>query len=393
MLRAETPNGVGLLLQPAQASPGHRPRSIIDWNSDELIRDEILSIEALERSAEDLAAADRVADLRRGAGSLRARLRSNETTLLAAYRTIAKAVTEGRPITPAAEWLVDNYHLVEGQIREIRLDLPPGYYRQLPKLADGPLKGLPRVFGLAWTFIAHTDSRFDSGLLCSFVNAYQRVQPLTIGELWAVAITLRIMLVENLRRATHRILTGRQQRENADNLADQLLATKRPQAATIEALLKPHESTPMPPAFAAQLVQRLRDQDPALTPAMQWLEAKLNAQNTSTDIVVQGEHMRQAAMTVTVRNIISSMRRVSAVDWAELFETISPVDELLRNASGYSRMDFATRDQYRRAIEELARGSKLTEMEIAARALAETTAAARHANFINDTEKNRACDA
>ncbi|MFM9862292.1 MAG: GH36-type glycosyl hydrolase domain-containing protein [Micropepsaceae bacterium] len=331
-------------------------------------------------------------ELGTGAKPLGARLQQNETTLLAAYRAIAKAVTEGRPITPAAEWLVDNYHLVEDQIREIRLDLPPGYYRQLPKLADGPLKGLPRVFGLAWTFIAHTDSRFDADVLCSFVNAYQRVQPLTIGELWAVAITLRIMLVENLRRASHRILSSRQQRENADNLADRLLAAKRPQAAEIDALLRPHENTPMPPAFAAQLVQRLRDQDPALTPAMQWLEAKLNAQDTSTDIVVQSEHMRQASMTVTVRNIISSMRRVSAVDWAELFETISPVDEMLRGAIGYSRMDFATRNQYRRAIEELARGSKLNELEVTARALAETTAAARHAKHVNETEKSRTCD-
>ncbi len=391
MLRPEMSNGTGPVTQSAQAS-AVRPQSTIDWNSNELIRDELLSAEALERHAQNLAATHRVSELRQSAGSLRTRLQQNEATLLAAYRTIAKAVTEGRPITPAAEWLVDNYHLVEDQVREIRLDLPPGYYRQLPKLADGALLGLPRVFGLAWSFIAHTDSRFDADMLCRFVNAYQRVQPLTIGELWAVAITLRIMLVENLRRAAHRILNSRQQRENADNLADRLLAAKRPQAAEIECLLKPHENTPMPPAFAAQLVQRLRDQDPALTPAMQWLETKLNAQNTSTDIVVQNEHMRQAAMTVTVRNIISSMRRVSAVDWAELFETISPVDAVLRSASGFGRMDFATRDQYRRAIEELARGSKLPEMEIAARALAETTAAARHANHINDTERNRACD-
>ncbi len=392
MLRAELSNDAGPLPHSAQASPDQRPQSTIDWNGDELIREALLSADALQRHAESLATTHRVSELGHGARPLGARLRKNETTLLAAYRRIAKAVTEGRPITPAAEWLVDNYHLVEGQIREIRLDLPPGYYRQLPKLIDGPLKGLPRVFELAWTFIAHTDSRFDAGLLCSFVNAYQRVQPLTIGELWAVAITLRIMLVENLRRATHRILTGRQHRENADSLADQLLAAKRPQAATIQALLEPHESEPMSPAFAAQLVQRLRDQDPALTPAMQWLEAKLNEQNTTTNIVVQSEHMRQAAMTVTVSNIISSMRRISAVDWAELFESISPVDEVLRGAGNYCRMDFATRDQYRRAIEELARGTKLTEIEVATRALAETTAAARRANFINDTEKNRACD-
>jgi hypothetical protein len=88
---------------------------------------------------------------------------------------------------PAAEWLLDNYHLVEAQIREIRDDLPVGYYRQLPKLAEGPFAGYPRVFGLAWAFVAHTDSHFDPAALRRFIAAYQRVQPLTIGELWAGA--------------------------------------------------------------------------------------------------------------------------------------------------------------------------------------------------------------
>ena len=149
-----------------------------------------------------------------GAGRpLAARLRDNGRVLLAAYRAIAAAIREERAITPAAEWLVDNFHVVEEQIREIRDDLPRGFYRQLPKLADGPLAGYPRVFGLAWAFVAHTDSRFDPQTLSRFVRAYQRVQPLTIGELWAVAITLRIVLVENLRRA------GRADRDAAERRA------------------------------------------------------------------------------------------------------------------------------------------------------------------------------
>ena len=143
--------------------------------------------------------------------------------LLAAYRAIATAAAEGRAISPAAEWLLDNYHLVEEQIREIRDDLPPGFYRQLPKLDSGPFADYPRVFGVAWAFVAHTDSRFDPESLCCFVRAYQRVQPLTIGELWAVAITLRIVLVENLRRIAARIVSSRAARQEADALADRLL--------------------------------------------------------------------------------------------------------------------------------------------------------------------------
>ncbi|HKZ74451.1 MAG TPA: hypothetical protein VJ011_10320, partial [Steroidobacteraceae bacterium] len=193
------------------------------WDGEEILREEIFSIERLEQHAATLAAAQQTTPRPVFRRSLRVRLRDNEAVLLAAYRAIAKAVDEGRTITPAAEWLLDNYHVVEEQIREIREDLPPGYYRQLPKLASGPFIGYPRVFGLAWAFVAHNDSRFEPETLRRFVRAYQRVQPLTIGELWAVAITLRIVLVENLRRAAQRIVGGRAARQEADAVADRLL--------------------------------------------------------------------------------------------------------------------------------------------------------------------------
>ena len=193
-----------------------------------MIRAELFSAERLEQHAESLAAAQRITTRSLGARPLAARLRDNSRVLLWAHRSIAKAIGEGRAITPAAEWLVDNYHVVEEQIRQIHDDLPPGFYRQLPKLADGPLAGYPRVFGIAWAFVAHTDSRFDPQLLCRFVQAYQRVQPLTIGELWAVAITLRIVLVENLRRAAERIAGGRAERQQADAFADWLARKPTP---------------------------------------------------------------------------------------------------------------------------------------------------------------------
>ena len=155
---------------------------------EEPIRAELFGIERLEQHAESLAAAQPV--MRAGAKGRRLlpRVQDNGRVLRDAYRLIARAIREERAITPAAEWLVDNFHVVDEQLREIRDDLPPGFYRELPKLADGPLEGYPRVYGLAWAFVAHTDSRLDPDTLRLFVRAYQRVQPLTIGELWAVAI-------------------------------------------------------------------------------------------------------------------------------------------------------------------------------------------------------------
>ncbi len=340
------------------------------WNNEQILREEIFSIERLEEHARSLAAAQGITRQPGFQRSLGARLRNNEKVLLAAYRSIARAVDEGRSITPAAEWVLDNYHVIEEQIREIREDLPPGFYRQLPKLADGPFAGFPRVFGIAWAFVAHTDSRFDPEFLRRFVHAYQTVEPLTIGELWAVAITLRVVLVENLRRVAQRIVASRAARQEADLVADRLLGVNG-QSVNADALIEwQRRSGKITPAFAVQFVQRLRDQDPRFTPSLVWLENELRAMQLDTDRMVQEEHQRQGASNVTVRNIITSMRLMSDVDWAEFFESVSLVDEVLNASGEFTSMDFATRNLYRSAIEVLGRGSDLSELAIARRVFA-----------------------
>ncbi|TKB72695.1 MAG: hypothetical protein E8D45_10475 [Nitrospira sp.] len=334
---------------------------------EEPIRAELFGVERLEQHAESLAAAQIVTgDSRRGR-LLTPRVLENGRVLVESYRTIARAIREEKAITPAAEWLVDNFHIVDEQLREIIDDLPPGYYRQLPKLASGHLQDYPRVFGVAWAFVAHTDSRFDPEMLRRFVVAYQRVQPLTIGELWAVAISLRVVLVENLRRLVERIVHSRAARLEADELADSLLGTGVLASEPPATVLRHFERRPLAPAFAVQLVQRLRDLDPKVRPVLLWLDERLAAQGTTVNDIVHAEHQRQAAMSVTVRNIITSMRLTSAFDWADFFESVSLVDDILHREPRYAEMDFVTRDTYRHAIEDLSRGSGASEIDVATR--------------------------
>jgi cyclic beta-1,2-glucan synthetase len=359
------------------------------WDTEDPIREELFSIERLEEHAKSLAAVQHITARPIPRRPLAARLRENEAVLLKAYVTIGTAVREGQATTPAAEWLLDNYHLVEEQIREARDDLPPGFYRELPKLAGGPFAGYPRVFGVAWAFVAHSDSRFDPDMLCRFVRAYQHVQPLTIGELWAVAITLRIVLVENLRRAAKRMMNNRGARREADALADRLLGANGRAAEPVATVLQRYEQLRLPEVFAVQLVQRLRDQDPKVTPALTWLEARLTAQGTTVDELVHDEHQRQGATTVTIQNIITSMRLISDVDWAELFEKVSLVDEVMRSGSDFAAMDFPTRNLYRSTIEQLARGSKRTELDIARASLTAAADAAHQAGDASDEKRRR----
>lgn len=358
------------------------------WNGTTPVREELFGVERLEQHAESLARAQRITRRPPPVLSLQARLNSNATVLLAAYRAAAQELESGHGVVPAAEWLLDNYHVVEEQIREIRDDLPPGYYRQLPKLADGPFAGYPRVFGLTWAFVAHTDSHFDPDTLRRYIDAYQRVQPLTIGELWAVAITLRIVLIENLRRLADQISLGRRKRADADALADRLIKTTNAATGSQDSPIDPARNAletdaltrspgPLSELFAAQLAKRLRGQDPRTTPALGWLQDRLARQGATAEEAIRHAQQRQGASNVTVRNVITSMRLISTLDWTELFETVSTVDARLRQGSAFADMDFTTRDLYRAAIEALARGSSASELDVVEKALQSAEAAGR----------------
>ncbi|WP_273691863.1 GH36-type glycosyl hydrolase domain-containing protein [Ketogulonicigenium vulgare] len=343
------------------------------WSDTEPVRAELFSVERLEQHAATLAAAQPVAARARKVLPLRQRLDDNAKVLLAAWRASENELAAGRDVVPAANWLIDNFHLVEAQIREIRNDLPDGYYRLLPKLASGPFAGYPRVFGLAWAFVAHTDSHFDPKTLRRFLVAYQTVQPLTIGETWAVAITLRIVLIENLRRLADQMTRGRAARLEADNFADRLSVPGQAHAALLSEAAN-RARGPLSEVFAAQLAKRLRDLDPRTTPALGWLEERLAAQGTTVDTVVRHAQERQGASNVTLRNIVTAMRSISATDWADIFESVSLVEAGLLAHPGYGAMDFPSRNLYRSAVEDLARGSPLSETAVVALACAQAAA-------------------
>ncbi len=338
------------------------------WHDDQTITAEIFGVERSRQHARSLAESQLVSETPQRIYSIIDRLGDNAKALLEAYQAICAAVAGGKSITPAAEWLIDNYHLVEEHIRQTRADLPEGFYKQLPKLAGGPLAGHPRIFGLVWAYVAHSDSRFEPSTLTEFVNEYQQVQPLTIGELWAVAISLRLILIENFRRVAQRIIQARSDRELADGFAEKLL--KRDAAKTTFENFRLENGEPtVTQQFAVQLIQRLRDHNGLATQALDWLKIKTEALGYSFETAVGDEHHRQAAANVTVRNIVTSMRFISDVNWEIWFDSVSLVDKLLRTSTNYAEMDFPSRTIYRTAVEELARGSSTQELDVAQRVL------------------------
>ncbi len=195
-----------------------------------------------------------------------------------------------------------------------------------------------------------------------------RCSPSTIGELWAVAISLRLILIENLRRISQRIIAARRGRDAADKLADQVLdlGDKETNAAR---LFSQYEEWATSKSFAVQLIQRLRDQEALAAQTLNWLKLKTDALGFSFEAVVNDEHHRQAAANVTIRNIVTSIRFISDVNWEVWFDSVSLVDQLLRTHPNYGEMDFPSRTIYRTAIEELSRGSSHGELNVAQRAI------------------------
>src|ERR1041385_6969975 len=304
---------------------------------------EFYSVERLEQYAQTLASQQKTVT-RKGHPQLLPRLPENGRKLETPYKALVKGRRQGRAISPAAEWLVDNYHIVEEQLREIRHDLPKSYYHELPKLAEGELADYPRIYAVALALITHTDSRLDTNTLRRFIAAYQTVAPLSIGELWAVAITLRLALVENLRRLAITIVRGRAERDEADKLADKLLELASLQPANVMSFLNERygKREDLSHAFLVQLVQRLREQHPSVMPVMDWIEKQLAPQGASVEQIIHSEHQRQAAAQVTVGNIITSMRLLSTLDWNDFFEKVSLIEPVLGKdpAGVYARMEF-----------------------------------------------------
>ncbi|HEX9306114.1 MAG TPA: glucoamylase family protein [Anaeromyxobacter sp.] len=326
-------------------------------------RDELLSVERLDERARSLAARFTVGPSRRAARSVFPRFDDNVRVLREAYRTLADDVHRGEFVTSAGEWLLDNYHLVASEIGDVRQNLPRGYYRELPKLAAREQAGNARVYALAVELIRHSDSRLDRAQLVRYLDAFQAVAPLTLGELWAWPSMLKLALVENLRRLAEETLAGRAARRAADAYVARIDAAGKG--------VPPPLPRALHPALVVQLLQRVREYGPRLSAVRSGLDAHLAALRTTAEEVIRGEHQREAADQVSVANVVTSLRLCSTLDWTRFVENVSLVERVLQRdpAGVHGRMEFLSRDRYRQAVEELAERTGEAQVRVALRAV------------------------
>jgi cellobiose phosphorylase len=336
------------------------------------LRSELFSVDQMEQHGRLLAGVHQIKP-GRPRERLLVRLADNESHLLEVHHLLTEDVKAGRRIIPAGEWLLDNFYLIEEQIRTARRHLSKGYSRELPHLLNGPSAGLPRVYDIALEIISHGDGRVDQENLGSFVAAYQSVTILKLGELWAVPIMLRLALIENLRRVAARIAADRIDRNNADYWADQMMETAAKKTSSLILVIADmvRSSPPMVSSFVAELTRRLQGQGPALALPLTWIGQQLSEAGLTIEQLVSSENRQQAADQVSMSNSIGSLRLLGAVDWRGFVETKSVVEQTLVEdpCDVYGKMDFATRDRYRHVVEKVAKRSPFSETEVARRAI------------------------
>lgn len=353
---------------------------------DELeINDAILSNEELERHASDLSRMHVTGKKSKLYYSLEMRMNKNFKYIMSVYKHLNENSGEILRATPASEWLLDNFYIIEEQVKEITQSISRKYFYQLPRLKNGRLRGYPRVYAIALELISHTDGRFDEKMLVNFVTAYQNYALLSSAELWVLPIMLRIALIENIRRICDKIVISHKQRYKADILADILVAykDKKPEEYLEIAKDNMKQMESIDASFGEHLLKRLKKYGMETFTIIKYIDDRLAEQNTNSEGITQLEHKDQAMRQVSMGNSIISIKLISTLEWAEIFEKLSKVEQIMRqDPSGiYIQMDFKSRDYYRHEIEKLAKQYKLSEISIAKKLVETSEESNKHVGY------------
>ncbi|MDR8393270.1 glycosyltransferase 36 [Aliifodinibius sp. S!AR15-10] len=299
-------------------------------------------------------------------------LSSSKKTLTTTYRALARAARKNRELSVAGEWLIDNFYIIQEQIVQLKEDLPISYYRKLPRLESGPFTGYSRIYEVVHKLAVLSDNIIDRENTKTVVKAFQHIEPLRIGELWAVPIMIRLMLILRLAERSEELIKIRQTKIRATNLVDKMLEGDTDEPGY---LLRKLGSLPKSDLedndFLLALARRLQNTGMLTEMERSWFDYRYRKQDTTLEKQMRTEAQETSRLHLSIQNAISSLREVSEADWSDFVEETSVMERILRlDPSGhYAQMDFKTRDTYRKIIEKLSLHTNLSEQEVAEKAL------------------------
>ncbi|NLP12926.1 MAG: glycosyl transferase [Clostridium sp.] len=300
------------------------------------------------------------------------RMNDNYRYIMSVYKELNEDVMNGIDTTPAAEWLLDNFYIIEEQVKSIRRDLTKKYYSKLPMLSSGHLKGYARIYSIALELVSHTDGRIDEKMLIDYINAYQSNNVLTTRELWALPIMIKLALVENMRYICERITQTQRQRRKVEEILDDFDENNENIYKLINAIDNELKGKyQVSPAFIEHLAYRFRKMGKAYSHVLGYIDERLGETGTTVDLITHKEHNEQTVRKASIGNCIMSLKFISITNWVDIFERLNSVEKILREdpEGSYPLLDLPTRDYYRKRVEELAMKFSVSETHVAKKAL------------------------
>ncbi len=358
------------------------------------ILDASLTVEELENHARKLALEHSVSSKRNILNWPLSRMNDNYNFILQVYRDLNDDIMHKRAVPPAAEWLLDNFYVIEEQVKSVRRDLSKKNYYRLPVLKKGPFKGYTRIFAIAMELIAHMDGQFEESTLLKYLEAYQSHNILFEREINVIPIMIRIALIENIRIISEKINETQKQWNMADEIVEKWWADDAVDLEKIIKLLKNNivSINEANPSFVEHLFYRLRISGRSYSDVLRYIDENLDKFDTTTEIIAQKEHNAQAVSTVTIGNCILSLKYVSGLNWVDLFDEASFLEKILRQDPNgtYILMNINSRNYYRSQIEKLAKAYGVSELHIAREAIGlAQRACVGNSEDINDENKHK----
>ncbi|REL37729.1 glycosyltransferase 36 [Rhodohalobacter sp. SW132] len=301
-------------------------------------------------------------------------LEESRQVLEESYRELSKLAKSNKEISPAAEWLIDNFYIIQEQIVQIGIDFPKEYQKSIPLFKDGEFKGLPKVYELVLNLMNHTDNIVDMDVLTHYVQKYQEGRTLMQGELWAIPIMIRFILIEKLAQKASRILYRKSVRTEVNDLLSNLDEERQEEPGVFSNVVSEWLSANSGNGEPLQLVEiynQLQNRGRLWDEQKRWLTFRFRQYDMTLEEAMRIEAQKQSRLQVSIQNAVNSLRQSSETDWSDFVEECSVVDKILRldPAAIYSEMDFQTRDSYRRVVEGLSRRTDYGEREIAEQVL------------------------
>jgi len=333
------------------------------------------NINYLKESAENLAEIHSVSKSSKKIQPVKPILEDSKKVLINAYRILSGLAKQNQDLSPAAEWLIDNFYIIQEQIVQVQVDFPRQFQRNLPSLSVGEHEGLPLVYELIMNYLIHTDNLVDEEVLTQYIQHYQQARTLNLGEIWAIPIIIRLILIQKLsEKATH-VLFRKKIWKHAHEFIEGIDKTEIGEPGSLISSLskwvEKYSSGEEKVLVLNELYNQLQQSGLLQDEQKRWFTYRFKQLDVTVEEAMRIDAQRQSRLQVSIQNAVITLRESSETNWTEFVEECSIVDQILRlDPYGvYKEMDFNTRDRYRRSVERLSRFSDHAETAVAEQAL------------------------